>query len=223
MTHLQSSFSFLAPVLRWCFNISTSFSFLMMLWSVSCNNNNNNMMLWPPFHNWDVFFCFYQLTSLPLFPPNITMVIMAKQLKFVSLDQRTSLLDVRFLFRCAVANRSLAFFMAVLAAFQVISIDFFYCAYRCFCTRFLQHLYYVLCCCSGIDLISRRQFRSPSWVVWWLCGDMVFVHVYCCLYRWTGYPQAFGNCIQEWTRLVESRTFFYESLEDFPWCQAKRH
>jgi hypothetical protein len=89
--------------------------------------------------------------------------------------------------------------------------DSFYCGYRYFCTCFLQHLHKVLCCCSGIDLhfshqstfISRRQNASPSWAVWRLRGPMVLILVYYCLYRWTWYLQAFGNCSQGWFRLVE--------------------
>ena len=72
-----------------------------------------------------------------------------------------------------------------------------------FCTGFLQHRHMVLCCCSGIDLhlshhstfISRRRNVSPSWEVWRLRGPMVFILAYC-LYRWTLYLQAFGNCSQ---------------------------
>ena len=89
------------------------------------------------------------------------------------------------------------------AAFQVISIlDTFYCGYRYFCTCFLQHLHRVLCCCSGIELhfsnqsmfISNRQNGSPSWAVWRLCVPMGFILAYYCLYRWTWYFRAFGNC-----------------------------
>ena len=38
--------------------------------------------------------------------------------------------------------------------------DLFYCGYRYFCTRFLQHLHKVLCCCSGIDLHFCTKVRS---------------------------------------------------------------
>ena len=112
------------------------------------------------------------------------------------------------------------------AAFQVVSIwDSFYCWYKYFCTCFLQYLYNVLCCCSGIDLhfsnkitlISRRQNTSPSWAVWRLCGPMVFILVYYCLCRWTWYLQAFGNCSQGWTRRMEVYNFFSEVLADFFW------
>ena len=115
-------------------------------------------------------------------------------------------------------------FMAVLeqwllscwAVFQVMSIkDSFYCGYRHFCTCFLQHLHKVVRCCSGIDFhsfaISRRQNASSSWAVWWLRGPMVFILAYHCLYRWTWYLQAFGNCSQGWTRLVEVYHFFLRS------------
>ena len=72
------------------------------------------------------------------------------------------------------------------AAFQVMSIyDSFSCEYRYVCTRFLQHLHKVLCCCSGIDLhfshqstfLSKRQNASPSWAVWRLRGPMVFIYL----------------------------------------------
>ncbi|KAL1006223.1 hypothetical protein UPYG_G00069460 [Umbra pygmaea] len=49
-----------------------------------------------------------QLASFPLFPPNITMVIMAKQLNFVSSDQRTFVQKVQSLSPCTLANHSLA-------------------------------------------------------------------------------------------------------------------
>ena len=110
------------------------------------------------------------------------------------------------------------------AAFQFMSIwDSFYCGYRCVCTCFLQLLHMVLCCCSGIDFhfshqsmfISKRQNVSPFWAVWWLRGPMVLILVYYCLYRLTWYLQAFGNCSQGWTRLVEVYKWFSEVLADF--------
>ena len=52
-------------------------------------------------------------------------------------------------------------------------------------------------------VLSRRQNSSPSWAVWRLHGPMVFILAYYCLYRLTWYLQAFGNCSQGWTRLVE--------------------
>ena len=81
------------------------------------------------------------------------------------------------------------------------------------------------CCCSGIDLhfshqstlISRRQNASSTWAVWRLRGPMVFILAYYCLYRWTWYLQAFGNCSQGWTRLVEVYNCFSEVLADFFW------
>ena len=115
------------------------------------------------------------------------------------------------------------------ATFQVMSIyDSFYCGYRYFCTCFLQHLYKILYCCSGIYLHQstftfRRQNASPSWAVWWLRGPMVFILVYHCLYSWTWYLQAFGNCSQRWTRL---QFFFLRSwlilfVVDFPMMSSK--
>ena len=77
-------------------------------------------------------------------------------------------------------------------------------------------------------LISRRHNTSPSWAVWWLRGPMVFILAYYCycLYRWTWYLQAFGNCSQGWTRLVEVYNLFWGLawfFGIFLWCQAKRH
>ena len=111
------------------------------------------------------------------------------------------------------------------AAFQVMpTLDLFYCRYILFCTCFLQHLHKVLCCCSGIDLhfshqsmfISRRQNASPSLAVLWL-RPMVFILAYYCLYRWTWYLRAFGNCSQGWTRLMEVYNLFSEVLANLFW------
>ena len=75
----------------------------------------------------------------------------------------------------------------------------------------------------GIDLhfshqstfVSRRQNVSPSWAVWRLRGPMVFILAYYCLHRWMWYLQAFGNCSQWWSRLVEVYNFLV--LADFFW------
>ena len=58
----------------------------------------------PVLHRWDGVL---QLASLVLFPPNITMVIMAKQFYFCF--YQTFLQKVQSLSPCAVANRSLAY------------------------------------------------------------------------------------------------------------------
>ena len=121
---------------------------------------------------------------------------------------------------------SSGFFLAK-QPFKVMSIsDSFYCGCRNICTCLLQHLHKVLCCCSGIDLhfshqstfTSRRQNASLSWAVWWLRGPMVFIRAYYCLYRLMWYLQAFGNCSQWWTRLLEIYNCFSEVLADFFWC-----
>ena len=52
---------------------------------------------------------------------------------------------------------------------------------------------------------------------WLLHGPMVVILVYYCLYRWMWYLQAFGNCSQGWTRLVEVYNLFSEVLADFFW------
>ena len=80
---------------------------------------------------------------------------------------------------------------------------------------------YDLCTCHTI---SRRQNASPSWVVWRLSGPMVFILAYYCLYKWTWNLQAFGNCSQGWTRLVEVNNCFLRSWLisfDFPMMSSK--
>ena len=54
------------------------------------------------------------------------------------------------------------------------------------------------------------------WAVWWLRGPMVFILANYCLYRWTWYIQAFGNCSQDEPDLLRS-TIFVEVLADFFW------
>jgi hypothetical protein len=77
-----------------------------------------------------------RLASLPLFPTNITMVIMAKQFYFVSSDQRTCLQIVRSLSTCAVANSRLVFYMTIWSSgFFLAERHFRLCRYR---TRFID-------------------------------------------------------------------------------------
>ena len=65
----------------------------------------------PVLHGWDGVL---QLASVPIFPPNLTMVIMAKQLYFLCHQTRGHFSKkYDFLSPCAVANRSLAFFYGV--------------------------------------------------------------------------------------------------------------
>ena len=42
-----------------------------------------------------------------------------------------------------------------------------------------------------------------------MCGPVVFIPAYYCLYRWTCYLQVFGNCSEGWSRLV------YNSFSEF--------
>jgi hypothetical protein len=69
--------------------------------------------------------------------------------------------------------------------------------------------------------LGDRTFLFPEG----LRGPMVFILEYYSLYRWMWYLQAFGNCSQGWTSLVEVHIFFWGLgwfLLIFPWCQAKR-
>ena len=114
-----------------------------------------------------------RLTSFPLFPPNITMVIMAKQFYFCFIRPEDIYQKSTIFVPMCSSNRSLAFLWRFWSSgFFLAEQPFRLCPYR---TRFtvdtsLQHLHKVLCCCSGIDLhflhqitfFSRRQNTSPS-------------------------------------------------------------
>ncbi|KAK6324312.1 hypothetical protein J4Q44_G00066510 [Coregonus suidteri] len=85
----------------------------------------------PVLHGWDGVL---RLASYPLFPPNITMVIMAKQFYFCFIRQRPSLQKVRSLSPCAAANHSLAFLWRFWSSgFFLAEQPFRLCRYR---TRF---------------------------------------------------------------------------------------
>ena len=76
-----------------------------------------------------------------------------------------------------------------------------------------------LICTFRNKVCSSLGDRTPSWAVWRLPGPMVFILAYYCLYTWTWYLQAFGNCSQGWTRVVEVYIFFLRSWlisYDFP-------
>ena len=62
---------------------------------------------------------------------------------------------------------------------------------------------------------SLGENASPSWEVWRLCGPMVFILTYYCLYRLMWYLQAFDLPFIFWG--------LHWFLLIFPWCQAKRH
>ena len=89
-THLRPSFNFLTDVLRCCFNIPTIFLPHDAIYFVKCTSPSCSKA--PPQHDaatpalrgWDVVL---QLASRPHFPPNITMVIMAKQFYFCFIRQ----------------------------------------------------------------------------------------------------------------------------------------
>jgi hypothetical protein len=174
--------------------------------------------------------------KLPPFPPNISMVIMAKQFYFL-FHQTRGHFSKKY---SAVANRSLSFLWRFRSSgFFLAERPFRLCPCRTHFTVDIDTLYLfppafhkILCCCSGIDLhfshqsmfISRQQNASPSWALWRLCGPMVFILAYYCLYRWTWYLHAFGNCSQGWTRLVEVTICFLRSwliYFDFPMMSIK--
>ena len=122
----------------------------------------------PGLHGWDGVL---RLASLPLIPPNKTMVIMAKQCNFcfirpedISPKSTVQFQIVGWLFYgCfgAVASSLLS----GLSGYVDIGLVLLWIY-----ILFLQHLHKVICCCSGIDVhfshqsmfISRRQNASPS-------------------------------------------------------------
>ena len=86
----------------------------------------------PVLHGWDGAL---HLASRPLFPPNITMVIIAKQLYFCLIRPEDTSQKVRSLSPCAVASRSLAFLWRVwCSGFFLAEWPFRLCHYRTRCT-----------------------------------------------------------------------------------------
>jgi hypothetical protein len=184
MNHLRPSFNFLTDVLRCCLNISTIFHphddiYLVKCTSPSCcKTPPQHHAATPVLHGWDGVL---RLASLPPFPPNITMVIMAKQFylfhqtrghfsKKYNLCPLVQLQTIVWLFLWWF--RSSGFFLA--------EWPFRLCRYRTHFTVDIDTLYTFppassqgpFCCSSGIDLhflhqstfISRRQ--SGMTVAW---------------------------------------------------------
>jgi hypothetical protein len=94
------------------------------------------------------------------FPPNITMVIMAKQFLF---DQTRGHFSKKYHLCPHVQLQTVVWlflwwfwssgFLLAEQPFRLCRYRTrFICGYRYFCTCFLQHLHNFLCCCSGIDL-----------------------------------------------------------------------
>ena len=145
----------------------------------------------PVLHGWEGVL---RLASLPLFPPNITMVIMAKQFYFCYIrPEDISPKSTIFVPMC----RSLAFLWWFWSnGFFLAERPFRLCRYR---TRFTVYIdtfvtvsfriftrsfAVVLGLNCTFRILSWRQNASPSWWVWRLSGPMVFILVYYCLYRW---------------------------------------
>lgn len=133
---------------------------------------------------------------------------------FQASDWRTFLQKVRPLSTCAATNSSLGFcggfgpeataFLSSLSAYINIALSVFISEYRYFCTRVFTRS----STRYQTAFISRRQYTSPSWVLWWLCCFMVVILAQYCLYRWTWHLQAFRNRSQGWIRLVKVQNCF---------------
>jgi hypothetical protein len=169
----------------------------------------------------------------PLFPPNITMVIMAKQLNYFSSDQRTCLQKVQSSSQCAVANRSLAFLWRVWSCgfflaewpfrlrryrtrFTVDRDTFVPISSRIFTWSFAVVLGLIRTFRTKVfsslgDRTSLLPERYDGCVVPWY----LYLRTIVCTDERSTYPQAFGNCSQEWTRLLEVYKKKSEVLADF--------
>ena len=150
---------------------------------------------------------------------------------FVSSDKRTFLQKVQSLSPCAVANRRLAFlgqfwssgFFLPERPFRLcryrthftVDIDTFVPVFSSIFTRSFA-VVLLLICTFHTKVRSSLGDRTPLLPERY-DGSMVPWCLYFCSYRWTWYLQAFGNCSQGWTRLVEVYKLFSEVLADFFW------
>lgn len=113
-----------------------------------------------------------RLESFPLFPPNETVVIMAKKLdfRFIRLQDKIKVFITVSI--CKLQSGFLMFFNHIQGSWQSglsahVSTVLHY-------TSFNQHLHKVFCFCSWVDthisdqspFISGTQNPSPSWAVW---------------------------------------------------------
>ena len=167
---MRPSFNFLTDVLRCCYIIFLPHDaiYFVKCTSPSCSKAPpQHDAATPMLHGWDGVL---RLASITPFPPNITMVIIAKQFYFCFIRlEDISLKSTIFVTICS-CKLSSVFFMAVLEqwllpcreAFQVKSIwDSFYCGNRYFCNCLLpSHLHKVLCCCSGIVPAFSNPFKN---------------------------------------------------------------
>jgi hypothetical protein len=187
----------------------------------------------PVLHSWDGIL---RLASLPLFPPNITTVIMGNSSIFVSSDQRTFHQKARSLSPCAVANRRLAIFMAVLEEWLLpfwkrlcryricftLDIDTFVPVSHSIFTRYFAVV-------MGLICTFRTKVRSSL-------GDStrLLPELYDgCVFSWCLYLRTilstdergiFRHYSQGWTRLLEVYNCFLRSWRisfDFPMMSSK--
>ena len=197
-----------------------------ILWSAWCCH--------PVLHGWDGV---VQLAILPLFPPNKTMVIMAKQFYFFSSDQRTFLRKVRSLSPCAVAKRRMAFLWQFWSSgFFQAERTFRLSRYR---TRFTVDID------TFVPVSSSIFTRSFAVVLGMICtfltkdrrgllperydGSMVPWCLYLCTIVCTDEHGTFRHleiAPKDEPDLWRSTIFFWGLgwfLLTFPWCQEKRH
>ena len=164
-----------------------------------------------------------RLASLPLFPPNITMVIMAKQFYF-SLCPHVQLQTVVWLFLWWFWSSG--FFLAEwpfrLCRYRTrftVDLDTFVPVSFSIFTRRASFVVVLRLICTFHTKV-RSSLGDRTRLLPERCdgckGPMVFILAYYCLYRWTWYLQAFGNCSQGWTRRVVYN-LFSEVLADFFW------
>ena len=185
---------------------------------------NEIRALWWPLQNID--FIVIKPLCNQFFPPNVTMVIMAKQFKPQDMSPKT-------VFLCAFANCNLPFLYCFWSnGFFLAEWPFSPCRYRtCFSVDndtllpASASFFTGFCFCSEVytyimhqsAFISVTQNPIPSWAIWWLDIPIVFMLACNCLSRWIWHPQASGNGTQGWTRYVEVHNSLPDILADFFW------
>lgn len=129
--------------------------------------------------------------KLPLFLPNLTMVIMANWLNSVSSEERTFHQTVRSLSPCAVANCTPDFFWWFCSSvFFLAEWPFRLFPYRTHFTVDIDDFVPVTSSIFTRSFLCQRTFirrRLLSLVVWQFRDLMAFILLKYCLCRWTRY------------------------------------
>ena len=163
--------------------------------------------------------------SFPLFPPNVTMVIMAKQFNFSLIRPQDMSPKIKVFVPVCFANCNLAFLCRFWSnGFFLAEWPFSPCQYR---TRFTvdddtllqvsasiftRSFAFVLGLIRTFPTKARSSLGHRTRLLPERYDGWTFP---CCLCRWTWHLQASGNCTQGWTRLVQVHTSLPDFLADF--------